>query len=163
MPVVSSYHLVRSFGARRARPDLNGGSQDGVDDCPTAPSGDAPDTAAGWGGLPTSEAVNVGVGAGLPVGRYELRVPADVPVDAFWSISVYNADGFLEPNSSGRYSINSITAARDPDGSITLDSDHGPDAPNSIPITEGWNYTVRLYRPRPEILNGSWKFPEIAR
>jgi hypothetical protein len=25
---------------------------------------------------------------------------------------------------------------------------------------KGWNYTVRLYRPRPEILNGKWKFPE---
>jgi hypothetical protein len=24
----------------------------------------------------------------------------------------------------------------------------------------GWNYTVRLYRPRPAILNGSWKFPQ---
>jgi hypothetical protein len=24
----------------------------------------------------------------------------------------------------------------------------------------GWNYTVRLYRPRPEILDGSWAFPE---
>jgi hypothetical protein len=29
-----------------------------------------------------------------------------------------------------------------------------------LPITPGWNYTVRLYRPRAEILNGKWKFPE---
>jgi hypothetical protein len=29
-----------------------------------------------------------------------------------------------------------------------------------IPFTPGWNYTVRLYRPRKEILDGSWKFPE---
>ena len=28
-------------------------------------------------------------------------------------------------------------------------------------ITAGWNYWVRLYRPRPEILNGKWKFPEV--
>jgi hypothetical protein len=32
--------------------------------------------------------------------------------------------------------------------------------PNCLPIMPGWNYTVRLYRPRPEILNGTWKFPE---
>src|SRR4026208_1121061 len=32
--------------------------------------------------------------------------------------------------------------------------------PNCIPIVKGWNYTVRLYRPRPEILDGTWKFPE---
>ncbi|TMI73666.1 MAG: hypothetical protein E6H09_06305 [Bacteroidetes bacterium] len=28
------------------------------------------------------------------------------------------------------------------------------------PCTKDWNYTVRLYRPRPDILNGKWKFPE---
>jgi hypothetical protein len=28
---------------------------------------------------------------------------------------------------------------------------------------KGWNYTVRLYRPRIEILNGTWKFPEAGR
>ena len=32
--------------------------------------------------------------------------------------------------------------------------------PNCIPIVEGWNYTVRLYRPRAESLNGTFKFPE---
>jgi hypothetical protein len=33
--------------------------------------------------------------------------------------------------------------------------------PNCLPITDGWNYTVRLYRPRPEVLDGSWTFPAI--
>jgi hypothetical protein len=32
--------------------------------------------------------------------------------------------------------------------------------PNCLPIMKGWNYVVRLYRPRAEILNGTWKFPE---
>ena len=31
---------------------------------------------------------------------------------------------------------------------------------NCLPTVAGWNYTVRLYRPRAEILNGKWKFPE---
>ena len=31
---------------------------------------------------------------------------------------------------------------------------------NCLPIMNGWSYTVRLYRARPEILNGKWKFPE---
>jgi len=120
-------------------------------------------TAAGWGGLPTREATYVGVTPRLPVGSYELRVDDDVPVDAFWSISVYNADGYFEPNSSGVYSVNSITGVRDADdGSITIRfGDHEPGAPNVIPITDGWNYLVRLYRPRPEILDGTWKFPAI--
>lgn len=31
---------------------------------------------------------------------------------------------------------------------------------NCLPVTPGWNYWVRLYRPRAEILDGSWKFLE---
>jgi hypothetical protein len=49
-------------------------------------------TAAGWGGLPDEEAMYLNVNPGLPVGAYKLTVH-DVPVDAFWSISLYNAPG----------------------------------------------------------------------
>src|SRR6185503_15173275 len=68
----------------------------------------------GRGGLPDAEAAYVGVAPDLPVGEYTLTV-GDVPVDGFWSISVYNADGFFEPDASGAYSVNSITAARNDD------------------------------------------------
>ena len=117
-------------------------------------------TAAGWGGLPDAEATYVGVSPDLPVGEYELTVADDVPVDGFWSISVYNAEGFFEPNEQGAYSVNNITAVRDDDGSVTVR--FGGTGDNSIPITEGWNYLVRLYRPRPEILSGAWSFPSLA-
>jgi hypothetical protein len=117
--------------------------------------------AAGWGGLPDAEAIYLGVSPGLPVGEYELTV-GDVPVDGFWSISVYNADGFFEPNESGAYSVNDITAAHDPDGTVTVRfGGDGDPTRNSLPITEGWNYLVRLYRPRPEILTGQWTFPAL--
>ncbi|BBH70844.1 hypothetical protein ACTI_75290 [Actinoplanes sp. OR16] len=119
-------------------------------------------TAAGWGGLPDSEAVYVGVAPDLPVADYHLTV-GDVPVDGFWSISVYNADGYFEPNESGAYSVNSITATRNTDGTVTvLFGGDGDPARNSLPITKGWNYLVRLYRPRPEILDGAWTFPELT-
>jgi hypothetical protein len=118
-------------------------------------------SAAGWGGLPDTEATYVGVSPNLPVGEYELTVGADVPVDGFWSISVYNAEGFFEPNEQGAYSVNNITAARNGDGSVTVR--FGGEGENSIPMTEGWNYLVRLYRPRPEILAGDWSFPTLAR
>ena len=118
-------------------------------------------TAAGWGGLPSSEATYIGVSPHKPVGAYELTV-GEVPVDAFWSISVYNAEGFFEPNPAGMYSVNSVTGVRNDDGSITVRfGDHGPDAPNAIPITDGWNYLVRLYRPRPEVLDGRFRFPTL--
>jgi len=120
-------------------------------------------TAAGWGGLPDAEATYVGVSPNLPVGEYELTV-GDVPVDGFWSISVYNADGYFEPNERGAYSVNSITSVRNGDGSVTVRfGGDGDPQRNSLPIIDGWNYLVRLYRPRPEILTGSWTFPSISR
>jgi len=117
-------------------------------------------TAAGWSGLPDAEATYGGVAPNLPVGEYELTVPHDVPVDGFWSISVYNADGFFEPNEQGAYSVNSITAVRNEDGSVTVR--FGGSGDNSIPVTEGWNYLVRLYRPRHAIPSGDWRCPTLG-
>jgi hypothetical protein len=58
-------------------------------------------SAAGWGGLPDYEARYIGVEPRLPVSEYWLTV-CDVPVDGFWSVSVYNAAGYFEPNDRGR-------------------------------------------------------------
>jgi hypothetical protein len=118
--------------------------------------------AIGWGGLPTSEAMYDNVSPGLPVGEYALEVPADVPIDAFWSISLYNAEGFFEKNARDAYSVNSITGARNADGSMTVHfGGCGDGRPNCLPIMEGWNYIVRMYRPRPQILDGTWSFPKL--
>ena len=117
-------------------------------------------TASGWGGLPDREASYESIEPGLPVGNYEITV-RDVPVDAFWSISVYNKDGFFEQNDRDMYIVNSVTAVKNDDGSTTVRFGSG-DAPNTIPIMDGWNYTVRLYRPRDEILDGTWTFPSLT-
>lgn len=116
--------------------------------------------AAGWGGLPTREAKYLNVEPGLPVGDYALTV-RDVPVDGFWSISLYNRDGFFEENAQGVYAINSITAKPNEDGSVTVNFGGDLTRPNTLPIMEGWNYLVRLYQARPEVLDGSWTFPTI--
>ena len=115
-------------------------------------------TAAGWGGLPEHEAFYISEEPHLPVGAYVLHAK-DVPVDAFWSITLYNSDGFLEPNDVGRYSVNSVSGVRNDDGSVTVRFGGDERLPNVLPLTEGWNYLVRLYRPRPEVLDGSWTFP----
>jgi hypothetical protein len=85
----------------------------------------------------------------------------DVPVDGFWSISVYDAEGHFRKNAFNAYSLNKITAKKAADGSVTIQFG-GCDGktPNCLPIMKGWNYMVRLYRPRKEILDGTWKFPE---
>ena len=56
-----------------------------------------------------------------------------------------------------------ITATPNDDGSVTVHfGGCGDGRPNCLPIMDGWNYVVRLYRPRPEILDGTWNFPTIS-
>lgn len=118
-------------------------------------------TAAGWGGLPRSEAIYIAA-APQQAGNHKLTL-ADVPVDGFWSVSVYNAQGYFEPNPADRYSVNNITGTPNSDGSITVRFGDYPDpTPNAIPTPEGWNLLLRLYRPRPEILSGSWQPPSLT-
>ena len=116
-------------------------------------------TAIGWGGLPEEEASYLLVEPGLAVGEYRIVV-RDVPVDAFWSISLYNADGFFEASTEGGCSVNSRTAHREADGSVILHLGGCADRrPNCLPLMDGWNYTIRLYQPRAEVLDGTWTFP----
>jgi hypothetical protein len=71
--------------------------------------------------------------------------------------------GFFEPNDRDAYSVNNITAAPGQDGSVTVHFGGCDDGrPNCLPIMDGWNYLVRLYRPRAEILNRTWTFPAIT-
>ncbi|MGA8970276.1 MAG: DUF1214 domain-containing protein [Pseudolabrys sp.] len=120
-------------------------------------------TAAAWGGNPDKDAVYLNVTPSKNDGAaiYKLNVPGKVPVNAFWSVTVYNADGFFQKNQYDAYSLNSITAKKATDGSVAVQFG-GCDGkiPNCLPTPPGWNYMVRLYRPRDEILNGKWKFPE---
>jgi len=119
-------------------------------------------TAAGWGGNPDKDATYLNITPEKNDGNtvYKLNV-RDVPVNGFWSVSLYDERGYYEKNPYNAYSINNITAQKSPDGSIAIQFG-GCDGkiPNCLPIMKGWNYTVRLYRPRNEILNGKWKFPE---
>ncbi len=119
-------------------------------------------TAAGWGGNPDKDATYLNITPSRNDGKtvYKLNVK-NVPVNGFWSVSLYDAKGYYEQNPYNAYTINNITAKKESDGSVAIQFG-GCDGkiPNCLPIMAGWNYTVRLYRPRAEILNGKWKFPE---
>ncbi|MCB1229725.1 MAG: DUF1214 domain-containing protein [Verrucomicrobiae bacterium] len=117
---------------------------------------------AGWAGQPASMAEGIVDSVENNDGKTPHVVTVrDVPVDAFWSITVYDADGFLAPNDFDRNSYNNTSATPNEDGSYTIHFGGDPEASNYLPITEGWNYTIRLYQPRKEILDGTWTFPEI--
>lgn len=121
-------------------------------------------TAVGWGGNPPSAAVYKDVYPKQNDGAtvYRLTVK-DVPVDGFWSISVYDAKGYFEKNDLGAYSVNNLTARPNTDGSITVQfGGCATSTPNCLPIMPGWNYMVRMYRPGKTILDGSWQFPEAV-
>ncbi len=117
-------------------------------------------TAWGWGGLPENEAYYLNVEPNLPVGAYKITVK-DVPVDAFWSISLYNKEGYFEKNEFDAYAVNNISGTPNADSSFTVHFGGDPESVNYLPVTEGWNYVVRMYQPRKEILDGSWTFPAV--
>ncbi len=116
--------------------------------------------AAGWGGLPRTAAMYVVSSVAKNDGQTPHAVTVkDVPVDAFWSITVYNADGYLEANELGVNSYNNFSAQPNADGSYTIHFGGDPKSKNYLPISAGWNYSVRMYQPGAEILDGSWRFP----
>ncbi len=120
-------------------------------------------SASAWGGNPETEAIYLNRVAPQNDGQTVYRVKvADVPVKGFWSISVYNADGYYTPNQLNAYTINNLTATPATDGSVTVQFG-GCDGkvPNCLPTPEGWNWMVRLYRPEAAVLDGSWSFPEL--
>ena len=85
-------------------------------------SGQAPDRhRVGWGGNPDKDAIYLNVTPAKNDGKtvYRLNVK-DVPVDGFWSISVYNAQGYFEKNAYDAYSLNNITAKKSADGSVAI-------------------------------------------
>jgi hypothetical protein len=119
-------------------------------------------TAGGYGGNREKDALYLNVNPKANDGEtpYSLTVK-DVPVDGFWSITVYNAKGFYEAPENA-ISVNNVTAKRNPDGGVTVHFGGDPSQPNYLRIMPGWNYTARLYQPRAEILEGKWTFPEAA-
>jgi len=85
-----------------------------------------------------------------------------LPVNGFWSVSVYNADGYYEKNPYDAYTLNNLTAKK------------GATAPDCDPVRRlRWPRYLTVFDHKglettpcgfiaraPKILNGTWKFPE---
>lgn len=117
--------------------------------------------AYGWGGNPKEAAMYENIVPENNDGTVPYTITVkDVPVDGFWSLTVYNGKGYMDKNEYGIYSYNNVTVKPDADGSITIHFGGDPTKRNYIPIMKGWNYVVRLYQPGKELLDGSWTFPQ---
>jgi hypothetical protein len=90
------------------------------------------------------------------------------PVNAFWSITMYDTRGYFVPNPLDRYALGSRDPLRhNPDGSLDVYLQASPPsgelAANWLPAPEGkFNLVMRLYWPKDAILNGYWEPPPIA-
>jgi hypothetical protein len=102
---------------------------------------------------------------------YEIRFPAgDLPphgADGFWSITLYNAAGYLAANPIDRYSIGNETPGlvHGTDGSLTVvvsASRPSETDVNWLPAPKGaFSLVLRVYDPTPQVVDGSWSPPAI--
>lgn len=110
----------------------------------------------GWGGMTDKQAV-------YPNFQPENSNPAtitlkDVPVDAFWSITVYDAEGWVNGEN---FNINSSFAKANAEGAYIIHFGGDKNADNYLDIFEGWNFILRLYQPTDAYFNGQWTVPEL--
>ena len=119
--------------------------------------------AGAWGLFPEEDAVYINyAGPDDPDACYTATYQTPV-TDAFWSITVYGADGFMKSDDNV---INDRNVTPNADGTFT--AYFGPEAacgdrPNRVDISEGWNFLMRIYRPGPEVLSREYTLPEVTR
>ena len=103
--------------------------------------------------------------------KYRMRFDkgATPPVDAFWSVTLYDADGFQAANVLNRFAVSSYFPFKtDADGSLDLyfqyESPDEDKEANWLPAPKGpFNLTMRLYGPKSEALTGKWSPPAVTR
>jgi hypothetical protein len=106
-------------------------------------------------------------------GSYRIRLPADIPVDGFWSLSMYEeADDrlFFVDNPLRRYAVGNRTPGlrRNPDGSVDILMQHerptGEAASNWLPAPRApFRLGFRAYLPRPAFREGRFRLPGVQR
>jgi len=118
--------------------------------------------------------LNIGDQAGRPLdgtGRYVLHFDKATlpPVDAFWSVTLYDPQGFQVANNLNRFAVSSWMPFKyNADGSLDLyfqsDNPGQGKENNWLPAPSGpFNLTMRLYAPRSEALTGKWNPPPVVR
>jgi hypothetical protein len=91
------------------------------------------------------------------------------PVSAFWSVTLYDSDGFQVGNAINRFAVSSwMPFHYNPDGSLDIYFQNANPGPakeaNWLPAPKGpFSLTMRLYAPKTEALTGQWSPPPVTR
>ncbi|MBY5921202.1 DUF1214 domain-containing protein [Ferrimonas balearica] len=118
--------------------------------------------ATSWGLFPSSETVYIAQAPGLSADQCysaQYQVPEH---GAFWSITVYNDQGYMFSDSNN---INSASAKMDDDASFTMhygSVEACGDVENRLDTTEGWNLLMRVYEPAQSVIDGKYKMPTLG-
>ena len=115
--------------------------------------------AAAWGLFPEWDATYLNYSGGHDP-KVCHKATYQVPENkAFWSITVYGNDGFMKRENN---IVNSSNVKLNPDGTFTVyfgSNEACGDVANRLDVPEGWNFLMRIYRPGPAVLDGSYKLP----
>lgn len=115
--------------------------------------------AGAWGLFPNKDAVYINYNGHLAADKCHTATYAVPENNAFWSITVYGADGYMK---SVNNMLNTANTKMNADGTFTVyfgSKEACGDVPNRLDVSEGWNFLMRVYRPGPSVLNGSYKLP----
>ena len=115
--------------------------------------------AGAWGLFPNRDATYINYNGGHPADICHTATYEVPENDAFWSITVYGPDGYM---TQGNNIISSANVELDPDGRFTVhfgpEGECGPQA-NRLDVVPGWNFLMRIYRPGPSVIDGSYRLP----
>jgi hypothetical protein len=118
--------------------------------------------------------LNLGDETGKPLdgaSKYTIHFDKDAtpPVNAFWSVTLYDSDGFQVANILNRFAVSSWMPFKyNTDGSLDLyfqnESPGADKEVNWLPAPKGpFNLTMRLYAPKSDALTGKWNPPPITK
>jgi len=119
--------------------------------------------AAAWGLFPEWDATYLNYNGGHPADVCHCATYQVPENGAFWSITVYGADGYLKSENS---IINPTNVEMNGDGTFTVhfgSQETCGDVPNRLDVSEGWNFLMRVYLPGQSVIDGTYKLPAATR
>lgn len=118
--------------------------------------------AAAWGLFPEWDATYLNYSGGFNADACYTASYAVPDNQAFWSITVYGSDGYMKSDNS---ILNGNNVKLNKDGSFTAffgSKELCGDVDNRLDTSDGWNFLMRVYRPGPSVLDGSYVLPEVV-